>query len=103
MIPLAGQKLNTGHLMQPTANATGQSVMISLPDKSAAGRHAFAEPANTKGATRVTPSGLLLHSGQDNPQTSGLQVVAARPHQAHPNNMARATANVLSNNRIVIL
>ena len=29
--------LNTGHLTQPTANATGQSVMISLPSKSAAG------------------------------------------------------------------
>jgi len=46
---------------------------------------------------------LLLRSGQDNPQTSGLKVVAARPHQAHPNEMARATANVLGNNRIIIL
>ena len=39
MIPLAGQTLNAGHLMQPTANATGQSVMMSLPGKSAAGLH----------------------------------------------------------------
>jgi hypothetical protein len=46
--------------------------------------------------------GLLRRSGQDNPQTSGLKVVAARPHQAHPNEMARATANVLGNNRSVM-
>ena len=36
MIPLTGQMLNTGHLMQPTANATGQSVMITLPSEAAA-------------------------------------------------------------------
>jgi hypothetical protein len=36
MIPLTGQILKTGHLMQPTASATGQSVMITLPSKSAA-------------------------------------------------------------------
>src|SRR5258708_30362360 len=40
MIPLAGQTLKTGHLMQPTASATGQSVMIGLPGNSAAGLHA---------------------------------------------------------------
>jgi hypothetical protein len=77
--------------------------MMSLPNKSAAGRHVFAEPANTKGATRVTPLGLLLLAGQDNPQTSGLKVVAARSHQAHLNTKARTTANVLGNKQVVIL
>jgi hypothetical protein len=63
----------------------------------------FVGTESTRGATRVSPLGLLLHSGQDNPQTSGLKVVATRPHQAHPNHMARATADVLSNNRIIML
>jgi hypothetical protein len=62
----------------------------------------FVGTESTKGATRVSPFGLLLHSGQDNPQTSGLKVVAARPHQVHPNEMARATANVLGNNRVAM-
>jgi len=37
MIPLAGQTLNTGHLTQPTASATGHSVIFILPSKAAAG------------------------------------------------------------------
>ena len=141
MIPLAGQMLNAGHLMQPTANATGQSTMISLPGKSAAGLHAdisrLVLPAHQTGhisrhrrASRFVPGclsrsrdscvtaivgfsnsshaaktrqldsanparlcrngkyrhgkykgrdsrhalcGLLLRSGRDNPQTSGLR------------------------------
>src|SRR5258708_7733523 len=104
MIPLTGQMLNTGHLLQPTANATGQSVMISLPSKSAAGlQERLCRNGKYKGRdSRHALCGLLRRSGQDNPQTSGLKVVAARPHQVHPNEMVRATANVLGNNRIVM-
>ena len=63
MIPLTGQMLNTGHLMQPTANATGQSVMISLPSKSAAGLHSavgrMVLPGAPDGATFHDTAGLL--------------------------------------------
>ena len=63
----------------------------------------LAETANTKGATRVNAlCGLLRRSGRDNPQATGLSVAAARSHQAHPDEMARTTANVLGNNRIVM-
>ena len=66
-------------------------------------RHAFAETANkNKGRdSRHALCGLLRRSGRDNPQTFGFKVAAARPHQAHPNQMARATANVSGNNQIV--
>lgn len=57
MIPLTGQILNTGHLMQPTANATGQSVMISLPSKSAAGLHTAVSRMVLPG----TPDGATFH------------------------------------------
>ena len=57
MIPLPGQTLNTGHLMQPTANATGQSVMISLPSKCAAGLHAAVRRMVLPG----TPGGATFH------------------------------------------
>jgi hypothetical protein len=66
MIPLTGQILNMGHLMQPTANATGQSVMISLPRKSAAGLHAavsrLVRPAHQAGSHFRTLPGLSLRT-----------------------------------------
>ena len=64
MTPLTGQILNTGHLMQPTANATGQSVMITLPSKSAAActppSVAMVLPAHQTGSHFTTPPGLSL-------------------------------------------
>jgi hypothetical protein len=63
MLPLTGQILNTGHLTQPTANATGQSVMMT-PKQIRGGLHAAVSrmllPTGPDGDTFHDPPGLSL-------------------------------------------
>jgi hypothetical protein len=102
MIPFTGHILNTGHLTHPTANATGQSVMIELPEKTTTvyRRKSYGTPLvltelghNSRDAGPLPscqasagkphkmqrarlasrPSRLLRLAGRDNPQFSGLR------------------------------
>jgi hypothetical protein len=54
-----------------------------------------------KGATRVTPSDFAPAPRWDNPQTLVSRVVAAAPHQVHPQHGTLTTAVELSSNRII--
>lgn len=59
MIPLAGQTLNAGHLTQPTASATGQSVMIILQSRFEDGPYRAVNrivlPAQASGSCFIRP------------------------------------------------
>jgi len=54
-----------------------------------------------KGTTHITPFAVCFGAPVEITLKHRFKVAATRPHQAHPNQMARATANVSGNNQIV--